>query len=409
MYLTISKRFEFSASSRLHRAAWDDIQNQATYGLASIGEYGHGYNYVAIFVFHGPVNDSTGMMLNVTDIKKRVIRLIDEKYDHKFLNPDTPPFNEIVPTPENLARQLLADAIPLFEGEPAAPIACHLQDSFRSAATAYADGRVERDFWVEFSAARRTHSPNLSDEENQALFGSAASKTGHGHNYRLRVTLAGEVDSESGLIVPFAMTNGALRAIRKEFDHKNINVDVRGMRDLPVTTESLARYIREKLNVDLPVSRVKLYELPGFFAEYIGGEQCLLGVSRRFHAAHRLHNPVLSDDKNRAIYGICNNPNGHGHEYKVEATIGGKYNAVIGALYDFAAFTKAVKAALEPWSFKHLDLDSDDFKDAPSTGENIVARLWPKLDDRLDNKLHRLRLWETPNNRFTLRRQAIEG
>jgi len=408
MYLTISKRFHFSASARLYRADWNDVRNQAAYGLASVGEHGHGYNYEAVFVFHGPVDEDTGMMLNVTDIKKRVGRMIDDRYDHKFLNRDTASFKDLVPTPENLAAQLLREAIPLFKGENAAPVACHLTDSFRSAATAYADGRVERDHWVEFSAARRTYSPNLSDEENNALFGASASRSGHGHNYRLRVTLAGEVDGESGLIAPLAVTRTALGAIRKEFDHKNINVQVRGMKDLPVTTESLARYIRERLDVDLPVSRVKLYELPGFFAEYTGEDQCLLGVSRRFHAAHRLHSPKLDDAGNRDIYGICNNPNGHGHEYKVEATIGGKYNAVVGALYDFVAFTRALKASLEPWNFKHLDLDTDDFGDVPSTGENIVARLWPKLDDRLDNKLHRLRLWETPNNRFTLRRNFGE-
>ncbi len=406
MYLTISKRFEFSASSRLHQAAWDDLQNQLAYGLASTGEHGHGYNYVAVFVFRGPVDGQTGMMLNVADIKKRVGQLIDEKYDHKFLNLDTAPFSEKVPTPENLARQLLSEAAPLFKGEPAMPVACHLQDTFRSAATAYTDGRVERDLWVEFSAARRTFSPNLSDDENRALFGPAAAASGHGHNYRLRVTLAGEVDSESGLIAPFGVTNNALRSIRKEFDHKNINTEVRGMKDLPVTTESLARYIREKLDVDLPVSRVKLYELPGFFAEYTHDERCLLGVSRRFHAAHRLHSPKLSDGKNLEVFGICNNPSGHGHEYKVEATIGGKYNTVVGALYDFVAFTNALKESLKPWNFKHLDLDTNDFENAPSTGENIVACLWPRLDDRLDNKLHRLRLWETPNNRFTLRKQT---
>lgn len=409
MYLTISKRFEFSASARLFRADWDNNRNQATYGLASSGEYGHGYNYVATFVFHGPVDEATGMMINVTDIKKQVSRVIDDKFDHKFLNKDTSPFDDLVPTPENLARYLLEKAVPLFKSEAATPVACHLQDSFSSAATAYADGRVERDLWAEFSAARRTYSPNLSDEENEALFGEAASKAGHGHNYRVRVTLAGEVDSESGLIAPFGITNAAIGAIRKEFNHKNINLEVHGMKDLPVTTESMSRYIREKLNVDLPVSRVKLFELPGFFAEYIGDEQCLLGVSRRFHAAHRLHSPKLSDDKNRKIYGKCNNLNGHGHEYKVEATIGGKYNAVVGALYDFVAFSKALKESVDPWSFKHLDLDTDEFNEVPSTGENIVSRLWPKLDERLDNKLQRLRLWETPNNRFTLRRQIETG
>lgn len=409
MYLTISKRFAFEASSRLSRPGWDNRKNLAVFGPASAGQYGHGYNYEATFVFHGSVDEATGMMLNVTDIKKRLGRVIDDRYDHKFLNADTPPFDKTVPTPENLAGQLLAEAAPLFESDSAEPVACHVHDAYNSGATAYADGRVERDLWLEFSAARRTYSPNLSDDENNALFGSAASKAGHGHNYRLRVTMAGDVDRESGLLAPFEATRRALVAIHEEFDHKNINTEIPGMKDRPITTESLARYLWERLDSHLPVDRVRLYELPGFFAEYLGREQCLLGVTRRFHAAHRLHSPALSDDENQAVFGKCNHPNGHGHEYKAEATISGEYNGVVGAIYDFVAFNRALEESLEPWSFRHLDLDTDDFTDSPSTGENIALRLWPKLDERLDNKLYRLRLWETPNNRFTLRRKIDRG
>ncbi len=60
--------------------------------------------------------------------------------------------------------------------------------------------------------------------------------------------------------------------------------------------------------------------------------------------------------------------------------------------------------ALSSWEGKHLDLETDDFRDRPSTSENIVQVLWPRLDTPLDGRLSRLRLWETTNNRFTLRR-----
>jgi hypothetical protein len=60
--------------------------------------------------------------------------------------------------------------------------------------------------------------------------------------------------------------------------------------------------------------------------------------------------------------------------------------------------------ALEPWQDKHLDLETEDFREMPSTGENIVRALWPKIDNRVSQQLARLRLWETNNNRFTLRR-----
>ena len=96
---------------------------------------------------------------------------------------------------------------------------------------------------------------------------------------------------------------------------------------------------------------------------------------------------------------------GHGHEYLVEATIGGEYDARSGTLFDFVRLTGGLDDSLQPWAYRHLDADTDEFNDVPSTGENIVGRLWPKLNPKLANRLTRLRLWETPNNRFTLRNE----
>jgi 6-pyruvoyltetrahydropterin/6-carboxytetrahydropterin synthase len=117
-----------------------------------------------------------------------------------------------------------------------------------------------------------------------------------------------------------------------------------------------------------------------------------------------LHSATLSDMDNARLYGKCNNPRGHGHRYLTETTIGGEYNARSGTLYDFVAFRNAIEESLEPWRDRHLDLETEDFRDAPSTGENIVRALWPKIDYRLNQRLVRLRLRETANNRFTLRR-----
>jgi 6-pyruvoyl-tetrahydropterin synthase len=63
-----------------------------------------------------------------------------------------------------------------------------------------------------------------------------------------------------------------------------------------------------------------------------------------------------------------------------------------------------MESALTPWQDHHLDLETEDFAEIPSTGENIVRALWPKMDSRLEQRMVRLRLWETANNRFTLRR-----
>jgi 6-pyruvoyltetrahydropterin/6-carboxytetrahydropterin synthase len=404
VYLTISKRFAFSASVRLARRDWAAERNLQLYGPASQGDYGHGYNYVATFVFHGPVSDDTGMMINVTEIKARIGAMIDQRYDHKFLNVDTPPFTAIVPTPEQLAAHLLSEAVPLFHDLEARPVACHLQDTANSAAIAYADGRLERELWISFSAARRTCSPHLSDEENEHLFGIAARKGGHGHSYRLRVVASGNLDSDTGALIPYGEWSGTLASLHETLDHKNLSTDIPDLRNLPTTTESLARYVFTYLDDFLPVDRVVLYETPDFFSEYRRGGQSTLTASATFYAAHRLYASALSYEENVRVFGKCTNQAGHGHEYRVEATIGGEYDERTGTLARLQDFQNALDTSVQPWKYRHLDVETDDFRASPSTGENIVTRLWSRLDPLLSGPLIRLRLWETPNNRFTLRR-----
>jgi 6-pyruvoyltetrahydropterin/6-carboxytetrahydropterin synthase len=402
-YLTISKRFEFSASHRCYRPEWSDDQNLAVFGREARGRYGHGHNYEVNFAFHGPVDALTGMMLNVVAIKQRVKPLLDRRYDHKYLNADTPPFNTVVPTAENLAAQLLKEVQPLFETEKVHPVACHLSQSPIIEATAYADGRVERHVWLEFSATRTTCSPHLSEQENKQFFGIAASPSGHGHNYRLRITLAGKVHPEHGMLSTDLESRKALESIHAELDHRNLNKDVPKLQGLPMTTEILARFVWERLKGSLPVRRVRLYEKSDFFAEYHGQNKFCMGIKRDFYAAHRLHNPHLSDEENRQIYGKCDNPQGHGHQYRVECTIAGQLDERSGILFPLGKLLQGVESAVMPWDYKHLDLETEDFVTQPSTGENIVGTLWPRVGAALGRPLYRLRLWETPNNRFTFR------
>jgi 6-pyruvoyltetrahydropterin/6-carboxytetrahydropterin synthase len=152
------------------------------------------------------------------------------------------------------------------------------------------------------------------------------------------------------------------------------------------------------------LDRVRVHERADFFAEAWKNGAVFLGMRMAFYAAHRLRAATLSEAENAKLYGKCNNPLGHGHGYLTETTIGGEYDARSGTLYDFVAFRKAIEQSLEPWQDRHLDLETEDFRNAPSTGENIVRALWPKIDNRLNQQLVRLRLWETANNRFTLRR-----
>ncbi len=397
MLLTVSKRLEFSASRRLYRADWTNEQNRAAFGEESAARYGTGRNYVAFFVFTGEVNEANGMLVNISAIKERVETVLHARFDHKFLNEDHPAFAQLPPTAENVARQLFVEVRPVLGDLGAELVACHLRETPERSATAYANGTDEGHHWFEFSAARQTMSPHLSSRENEELFGPAASPMGHGHHYRARLTLRGEPASSNEI-------DRCLDSFRAKLDHKNLNAEVPGLTNRPMTTESLAHYIYERGAKTLPVHRVRLHEREDFFAEFWRDAGFFLGLQMPFSAAHRLRAARLSEEENLALYGKCNNPRGHGHLYQTEATIGGDYDERSGTLFNFLSFRRALDEGLAPWQNKHLDLETDDFRERPSTGENIVRALWPKLDAPLENRLTRLRLWETPNNRFTLRK-----
>ena len=114
MLLTVSKRLEFSASRRLFRAEWPNEKNVAAFGPETNARYGTGRNYVAFFIFTGVVNPANGMLVNISEIKERVEKILHAGFDHKFLNEDHPHFREQPPTTENIARQLFVEVAPLF-------------------------------------------------------------------------------------------------------------------------------------------------------------------------------------------------------------------------------------------------------------------------------------------------------
>ena len=100
----ITKKFEFSASHRYWREEWSEEKNNQIFGKCT-SLYGHGHNYELHVTISGKVDPDTGMIINLSDLKKHVNVVID-KFDHKFLNIDTPYFGQEIPTTENIARIL---------------------------------------------------------------------------------------------------------------------------------------------------------------------------------------------------------------------------------------------------------------------------------------------------------------
>ncbi|MBN2424477.1 MAG: 6-carboxytetrahydropterin synthase [Calditrichaceae bacterium] len=102
--VTITKKFEFSASHRYWREDWSEEKNNKEFGLC-VSPYGHGHNYELYVTVGGQVDAQTGMIINLTDLKKLVNKILIN-FDHKFLNLDTPYFRDKIPTTENIALVL---------------------------------------------------------------------------------------------------------------------------------------------------------------------------------------------------------------------------------------------------------------------------------------------------------------
>ncbi len=142
-----------------------------------------------------------------------------------------------------------------------------------------------------------------------------------------------------------------------------------------------------------------------------GGEVPVVEVTRayQFSAAHRLHNPRFSPAENARIYGRCNNPNGHGHSYRLEVTIRGPVTPDTGRVED----AQLLDALVREWVIARVDrANLDDLiapTDGPTSTTEVVAGLfWRLLDGALPaGRLHRLRLEETPNNFFEVERDGV--
>ena len=124
-------------------------------------------------------------------------------------------------------------------------------------------------------------------------------------------------------------------------------------------------------------------------------------VTRRVHfsAAHRLHSPALSDEENQRIFGLCNSPNWHGHNYELEVTVEGQPDPVTGYVVDLGDVRDAAESVIGDLDHRNLNLDVPWLEGVIPSTENLVVAIWERLKPRLPaGRLVRLVLWETPRN-----------
>jgi 6-pyruvoyltetrahydropterin/6-carboxytetrahydropterin synthase len=266
-------------------------------------------------------------------------------------------------------------------------------------------------FRFAFEASHFYRLPHLSDEDNARLFGKASRH--HGHNYQVEVVYRLAPQTPAAALETLA--HATRQRIDAQFDHRCINLEHPAFQAQLPTTENLAVYLwrdlREGLNA--PVEEVSVHESETLASAY-AGEQATdsEGVSRPvvtmtrlyiFSAAHRLYNPQLSDEENRAIYGKCANPYGHGHDYRLEITVRGVPDPITGMVMNLTELDTLVQAeVLRHLDHKYLNEETPPFDHIPPTSENLVAFIVEQLTPHLQGnaRLYRVRLWETPRSYF---------
>lgn len=119
-----------------------------------------------------------------------------------------------------------------------------------------------------------------------------------------------------------------------------------------------------------------------------------------FNAAHRLHNPHWSDEKNQKVFGKCNNPNYHGHNYNLEVKVIGYVDEDSGYVIDAKILKNLIRThVVEKYDHKNLNLDTEDFLSLNPTAENIAKVIYETLRGELSDELEvKIKLYETERN-----------
>lgn len=268
----ITRRACFSASHRYWLPELSSDDNAARFGPCALAP-GHGHNYELIVSMGGAL-DADGMVLNLSDVKHAIRSEVTGQLDFRSLNEAWPEFDltqpqGCLPTTEALVRviwQRLSPHLPL--------VALRLHES----QTLWADylGHGMDAFVTirtHFAAAHRLARPELSQAENEAIYGKCARPNGHGHNYLVDVTVRGQIDPRTGMVCDLAALQSLVDDLVVEpFDHTFLNKDVEHFSNCVPTAENIALHIADKLSA--PVSaigarlhKIRLQESPNNAAE----------------------------------------------------------------------------------------------------------------------------------------------
>ncbi len=272
MNVLLTRRFRFSASHRYWVPAWSEEKNLQVFGPTTRD---HGHNYTVFVTLSGPVDPVTGMVVNLSDVRRWVDPIIEE-LDHRRLDRDIPFFRDHLPTTENIARYLwdrIASLLPeglqlagvrVVEGEDlmASVGVAPFMDSARfSFERPLQPGVMMLGRRYRFSASHAMRVKEWDEEKNLQVYGKCSRPGGHGHDYILEVYIAGEVDPETGQLEDVRNLDQAVQRVLETVDHRRLDQDVPYFRDRVASSENLLLFFYGELSKTLShLAGLRLWE-----------------------------------------------------------------------------------------------------------------------------------------------------
>ncbi|MEM7627472.1 MAG: 6-carboxytetrahydropterin synthase [Planctomycetota bacterium] len=255
-------------------------------------------------------------------------------------------------------------------------------------------------------------SPDAGDAElpRDNTFSAWPPMRGLGRYYELHVTCRGEADPETGYFINIKHIDTAVRDHALPILRAAVDDEVRAaampmgalLRDLVAALQPALGYRVARLSLQLT-------PLIAFAMEPAAMDHVLIAQQYEFSAAHRLHVAALSDEENVATFGKCNNPAGHGHNYRVRVTVRGPVDPA-GHTLDVATLDTAIdRLVIDKLDHKHLNEDVPAFAELNPSVENIVRVVWDMLAPKLASatspgvSLDEVTVWETGKTSCTYR------
>jgi len=239
---------------------------------------------------------------------------------------------------------------------------------------------------IEFSASHRYHNEAWDAARNRAVFGACNNAPGHGHNYLLDVTVSGEVDQHTGMVVNLFDLKRVLQEVLEDFDHNHLNLDTPYFKDAIPTTENIARVLWQRLETQKDIGRlhaIRLYEDEDLFADVTAAAGLdVASVSRRYQFT-----AVYEGD-------AASGGNWNGHTYDLFVTVHGPIDRETGMVTDIAGLDRLVQEkVIQPFNGRELRK----ILGIPSvTGEQLVRAIWDRLVKSVPSgNLDRVRLVQT--------------